>query len=76
MIASPWSGCSAFVFFFKYRERRARRSRRRWSIPTRGASRSLVISVPLFFFLLWFVHGFSDYVWCTTPPPRTRWTST
>ena len=28
----------------------------------------LVISVPLFFFLLWFVQGYKDYVWYTTPP--------
>ena len=27
-----------------------------------------VIGVPLFFFLLWFVQGFKDYIWYTTPP--------
>ncbi len=30
-----------------------------------------VIGVPLFFFLLWFVQGFKDYVWYTTPPKNT-----
>ena len=24
--------------------------------------------MPLFFFLLWFVQGYKDYVWYTTPP--------
>ena len=28
----------------------------------------VVIGVPLFFFLLWFVQGYKDYVWYTTPP--------
>ena len=30
-----------------------------------------VIGVPLFFFLLWFVQGFKDYIWYTTPPKNT-----
>ena len=24
--------------------------------------------MPLFFFLLWFVQGYKDYIWYTTPP--------
>ena len=31
----------------------------------------VVIGVPLFFFLLWFVQGYQDYVWYTTPPENT-----
>ena len=27
--------------------------------------------MPLFFFLLWFVQGFRDYIWYTTPPRNT-----
>jgi cytochrome c oxidase subunit 2 len=28
----------------------------------------VVIGVPLFFFLLWFVQGYKDYIWYTSPP--------
>ena len=69
MIASTATGLMAFYFFFKYRERR-----RNQSTPLVIPSvkfEVLVIGVPLFFFLLWFVQGFRDYVWYTTPPKNT-----
>jgi len=69
MIASVATGLLAFGFFFKFRER----------VP--GASTPIVnpsvrfelgvIGVPLFFFLVWFVQGYKDYVWYTTPPGNT-----
>ncbi len=66
MIASTITGLLAFFFFFKYRERRPKQS-----TPVVVPSvkfELVVIGVPLFFFLLWFVQGFKDYVWYTTPP--------
>jgi cytochrome c oxidase subunit 2 len=66
MIASTATGVLAFYFFFKYRERRPGQS-----TPVVLPSvkfEIVVIGVPLFFFLLWFVQGFKDYVWYTTPP--------
>jgi cytochrome c oxidase subunit 2 len=69
MIASTATGLLAFYFFFKYRERR-----RHQSTPLVIPSvkfEIIVIGVPLFFFLLWFVQGFKDYVWYTTPPKNT-----
>ena len=63
------TGLLAFFFFFKYRERRPT-SRPRSSIPS-VRFEIAVIGVPLFFFLLWFVQGFKDYVWYTTPPKNT-----
>lgn len=70
MIASTITGLLAFVFFFKYRERRPRQS-----TPVVVPSvkfELVVIGVPLFFFLLWFVQGFKDYVWYTTPPKNAQ----
>jgi len=69
MIASTATGVLAFFFFFKYRERR-----RAQSTPVVIPSvkfEIIVIGVPMFFFLLWFVQGFKDYVWYTTPPKNT-----
>ena len=66
MIASTITGLMAFFFFFKYRERRPKQS-----TPVVVPSMRfefVVIGVPLFFFLLWFVQGFNNYVWYTTPP--------
>jgi len=66
MIASTLTGLLAFYFFFKYRERRPGQSTP-LVIPS-VKFEIMVISVPLFFFLLWFVQGYKDYVWYTTPP--------
>jgi len=70
MIASTITGLLAFIFFFKYRERRPKQS-----TPVVVPSvkfELVVIGVPLFFFLLWFVQGFKDYVWYTTPPANAQ----
>ena len=66
MIASVLTGLLAFVFFFKYRERRPRQSTP-LVVPS-VKFEIIVIGVPLFFFLAWFVQGYQDYVWYTTPP--------
>jgi cytochrome c oxidase subunit II len=69
MIASIATGLLAFVFFFKYRERKPDAS----TVVVNPSVRFElgVIGVPLFFFLLWFVQGYRDYVWYTTPPANT-----
>ena len=59
----------AFYFFFKYRARRADQSTP-MVLPS-VKFEIAVIGVPLFFFLLWFVQGFKDYIWYTTPPKNT-----
>jgi cytochrome c oxidase subunit II len=66
MIASVVTGLLAFFFFFKYRQRRPGQSTPN-VIPS-VRFEIAVIGVPLFFFLLWFVQGFKDYIWYTTPP--------
>ena len=69
MLVSVVVGLMAFFFFFKYRERRKRQSTP-MVIPS-VKFEVVVIGVPLFFFLLWFVQGFKDYIWYTTPPKNT-----
>jgi cytochrome c oxidase subunit 2 len=69
MLVSIAVGLLAFIFFFKYRE-----LRRNQSTPMVVPSvkfELLVIGVPLFFFLIWFVQGYKDYIWYTTPPKDT-----
>jgi cytochrome c oxidase subunit 2 len=66
MIASFATGILAFVFLFKYRQRHGNQSTP-YVIPS-VKFEIVVIGVPLFFFLLWFVQGYKDYVWYTTPP--------
>ena len=69
MIASVLTGVLAFYFFFKYRARRQNQSTP-LVLPS-VKFEIAVIGVPLFFFLLWFVQGFKDYIWYTTPPRNT-----
>src|SRR5262252_6663556 len=69
MIASILTGLLAFYFFFKYRARRENQSTP-LVLPS-VKFEIAVIGVPLFFFLLWFVQGFKDYIWYTTPPKNT-----
>jgi cytochrome c oxidase subunit 2 len=69
MIASIATGLLAFFFFFKYRQRRSGQSTPN-VIPS-VRFEIAVIGLPLFFFLLWFVQGFKDYIWYTTPPKNT-----
>src|SRR5260370_32203662 len=69
MLISVAVGVLAFAFFFKYRERKP------------GVSTPLVIpsvkfeiviiGVPLFFFFLWFVQGYKDYISYVSPPQNT-----
>src|SRR3954462_8894014 len=69
MIASTVTGLLAFYFFFKYRARRTEQSTP-MVLPS-VKFEIAVIGIPLFFFLLWFVQGFKDYIWYTTPPKNT-----
>jgi cytochrome c oxidase subunit 2 len=66
MLVSVAVGLMAFAFFFKYRERRPNQSTP-MVVPS-VRFEVVVIGVPLFFFLLWFVQGYKDYIWYTTPP--------
>lgn len=66
MVISVAVGLLAFAFFFKYRQRRPNQSTP-LVIPS-VRFEIVVIGVPLFFFLLWFVQGYKDYIWYTTPP--------
>jgi cytochrome c oxidase subunit 2 len=69
MVVSVAVGVMAFAFFFKYRQRREGQSTP-IVIPS-VKFEIVVIGVPLFFFLLWFVQGYKDYIWYTTPPKDT-----
>lgn len=68
-VSSIGVGLLAFGFFFRYRQKRVRQS-----TPVVEPSvrfELTVITVPLIFFLAWFVQGFRDFVWYTTPPKDT-----
>jgi cytochrome c oxidase subunit 2 len=69
MLASILTALVAFFFFFKYRERR--RSQSTPLVLPSVKFEIVVIGVPLFFFFLWFVQGYKDYIWYTTPPKNT-----
>jgi cytochrome c oxidase subunit 2 len=69
MLSSTLIGLLAFVFFFKYRQRRANQSTP--IVEPSVRFELTVITIPLIFFLVWFVQGFRDFVWYTTPPKNT-----
>jgi cytochrome c oxidase subunit 2 len=69
MASSLLIGLAAFVFFFQFRERRARQSTA--IVEPSVRFELVVITLPLIFFLAWFVQGFRDFVWFTTPPTNT-----
>lgn len=69
MLSSLLIGLLAFVFFFKYRQRRANQSTP--IVEPSVRFELTVITIPLIFFLAWFVQGFRDFVWYTTPPKNT-----
>jgi cytochrome c oxidase subunit 2 len=69
MLSSLLIGLLAFVFFFKYRQRRALQSTP--IVEPSVRFELTVIIIPLIFFLAWFVQGFRDFVWFTTPPKNT-----
>jgi cytochrome c oxidase subunit 2 len=66
MLISVAVGLMAFAFFFKFRQRYPNQSTP-LVVPS-VRFEIVVIGVPLFFFLLWFVQGYKDYIWYTTPP--------
>ncbi len=69
MLSSVGVGLLAFGFFFKYRQRRLRASTP--EVVPSVRFEIAVISVPLLFFLAWFVQGYRDFVWYSTPPKDT-----
>ena len=69
MAASLLVGLLAFGFFFRYRQRRVGQSTP--IVEPSVRFELTVIAVPLIFFLAWFVQGFRDFVWYTTPPKDT-----
>jgi len=69
MIASLAVGLLAFGFFFLYRQRRPGQSTP--IVEPSVRFELTVIALPMIFFLAWFVQGFRDFVWYTTPPKDT-----
>jgi cytochrome c oxidase subunit II len=66
MVSSIGVGLGAVYFFFRYRERVKNASTPIVSPSVRFEA--IVIGIPLFFFLIWGVVGFRDYIWYTNPP--------
>ncbi|WNG20509.1 cytochrome c oxidase subunit II [Cystobacter fuscus] len=66
MLSSFAVGTAALYFFFRYR-RRAPEQLTEYVIPS-VKTEFLFVSLPLIFFLTWFVIGFRDFVFVTTPP--------
>ncbi len=69
MVSSIGVGLLAFGFFFRYRQRHVRQSTP--IVEPSVRFELTVIAVPMIFFLAWFVQGFRDFVWYTTPPKDT-----
>ena len=67
MVASAGVAVVAIAFFWKYRRRHENQATP-FIAPT-AMFEVLAISVPLAFFLLWFVIGFRDFVKVSSPPP-------
>jgi cytochrome c oxidase subunit II len=67
MIASATVATVALGFFWKYR-RRSENQSTPFVSPT-ATFEVLAVTVPLAFFLVWFVIGFGDFVKVTSPPP-------
>jgi cytochrome c oxidase subunit 2 len=68
MIASLVTGAAAIYFMFRY-HRRTPDQRTPRVVPS-VAFETVVIGLPLAFFLLWFAMGYRDYVWYSQPPPN------
>jgi cytochrome c oxidase subunit II len=66
MLSSFVTGTAALYFFFRYR-RRSPEQTTEYVIPS-VKTEFLFVSLPLVFFLAWFVIGFRDFVFVTTPP--------
>ena len=68
MVSSLAVGLTAIAFFWKYRRRHENQATP-FVAPT-ALFEVLAISVPLFFFLVWFAIGFRDFVKLSSPPPE------
>ena len=66
MLSSVGVGMGAVYFFYRYRERVKNASTP--IVNPSGRFETIVISVPLVFFLVWVVIGFKDYIWYTNTP--------
>src|ERR1700753_242973 len=66
MVSSIGVGLGAVYFFFRYRER-VKNASTPIVVPS-VRFETIVISVPLLFFLVWVVVGFRDYIWYTQTP--------
>jgi cytochrome c oxidase subunit 2 len=66
MVSSLAVGVTAIAFFWKYRRRREDETTP-FVAPT-AMFEVAAISVPLFFFLVWFAIGFKDFVKLSSPP--------
>jgi cytochrome c oxidase subunit 2 len=66
MLSSVVVGLAAVYFMFRYRERKKNASTPVVSPSVRFET--VVIAIPLLFFLVWVFVGFKDYVWYTAVP--------
>lgn len=66
MLMSVAVGTAAVFFFFRYR-RRSPTQTTEYVVPS-VKTEFLFVSLPLLFFLTWFVIGFRDFVFVSTPP--------
>ena len=66
MLSSLAVGTTAVFFFFRYR-RRTPNQATEYVVPS-VKTEFLFVVLPLVFFLTWFVIGFRDFVWVSTPP--------
>jgi cytochrome c oxidase subunit 2 len=66
MLSSVGVGLAAVYFFFRYRER-VKNASTPIVVPS-VRFESLIISIPLVFFLAWVFIGFKDYIWYVNPP--------
>ncbi|QRN99208.1 cytochrome c oxidase subunit II [Archangium violaceum] len=66
MLMSFAVGTAAVFFFFRYR-RRSPTQTTEYVVPS-VKTEFLFVSLPLLFFLTWFVIGFRDFVFVSTPP--------
>ncbi len=69
MVASVGVGLLAVGLFFKYRETKPHAST--VIVNPSGKFETVIIAVPLLFFLAWVWIGFKDYIWYTTPPKNS-----
>ncbi len=66
MVSSVGVGLASVYFFFRYRERQKNASTPKVVPSVRFET--IVIAIPLFFFLVWVYVGFRDYIWYTNTP--------